>query len=80
MSKKVITGFPSRLEAEAFVDGMYYVNDSALEDIVVLPPLVGGGRLTDDDILRATGWQVAFEDLDYEEDVVLVYEPGNMGA
>jgi hypothetical protein len=80
VSRKEITGFPSQLEAEAFVDGMYYVNDSALEDIEVKPPLVGGGTLDEDDTLRARGWRVTFEDTDYDEDVVLLYEPGNMGA
>lgn len=67
MSKKAIYGFPSLEAAEAFADGMLYVNDSAIEDVEVVS--------TD-----GLAWIVRFEDTDYDEDVELPYVSNNMGA
>ena len=65
--RKVITGFPSLEVAEAFADGVWYVNDGAIEDIEVEP--------------RGDGYVVRFEDTDYDDpDIEMPYERNNMGA
>ena len=66
MSRKTISGFQSLETATAFVDGMLYVNDSAIEEVRISP--IGSEFI------------VIFEDTDYDEDVDLVYQPNNMGA
>jgi uncharacterized cupredoxin-like copper-binding protein len=67
MSHKAIMGFPTLDMAEAFMDGMLYVNDSAIEEVEVMPGESGT-------------WYVKFEDTDYDEDVELTYVRNNMGA
>lgn len=68
MTRKTVIGFDNSQEADAFADGMLYVNDSAIEDVTTkFDP--------------TTGWEVTFEDTDYDEDdVTILYERGRMGA
>jgi hypothetical protein len=81
VTTKTITGFVNAMEAGAFADGMSYVNDSAIEDIEFHPPLVGGGRLMPDEVERARGWYITFDDTDTDEpDYSMRYQRGNMGA
>lgn len=81
---KTITGFVNAMEAGAFVDGMLYVNDSALVDIEAHPPLVGGGHLSNDERERAKGWYITFTDEDYndpeEPERTMPYVRGQMGV
>jgi hypothetical protein len=66
VASREVTGFATEEAAEAFADGVSYVNDSAIEDIEVFRAADG------------SSFSVTFTDQDADEDRVLVYDPGNM--
>jgi hypothetical protein len=69
MSKE-IAGFEDSALATAYADGLLYANDHDISNVEILPPLVGGGRLTPDDAERARGWRVRFSDRKGDDNLV----------
>jgi tRNA A37 methylthiotransferase MiaB len=66
MITKTVIGFPNRETADAFADGVSYVNDGAIKNITVVKPKN-----------NETTWSVQFKD-DGSIDKKITYDRGNM--